>query len=135
MPQIDRKRARAPMDQPVVGVETFPLKYPDRARDIETLLVDPDSGEVVARPQVVVRHRRGGRVQGAARDAGRRRVDPRGGRAARRSAPGEQVTSGDVAPSGDAIALRTYSQVLLYRRAPGTPLETAYGAAVRATRS
>ena len=29
------------------------------------------------------------------------------------------------APAGDAIALRTYTQVLLFRRTAGTPLEAA----------
>jgi hypothetical protein len=43
-------------------------------------------------------------------------------------APGEQVTSGDVSPAGDVVALRTYTQVLLYRRPPGSPLEAALAA-------
>ena len=122
MPHMDRG-APPPVDQPVAGVETFPLAYPDRARDIETLLVDPGSGEVL-----LVHKSWSGTGEAVVYRAslaapGVPVILEEVGQLA--LAPGEQVTSGDVAPSGDAIAIRTYSQVLLYHRAPGTPLEAA----------
>jgi hypothetical protein len=121
-PRVDRKQA-AVDNQPLTGAETFPVTYPDRPRDIETLLVDPGSGEVVlvhkswsGSGEAVV-YKATLATPGVATpllEVGKLAL-----------APGEQVTSGDIAPAGDAIALRTYTQVLLFRRTTGTPLETA----------
>ena len=114
-PRVDRKQA-AVDNQPLTGAETFPLTYPDRPRDIETLLVDPGSGEVVlvhkswsGTGEAVV-YKATLATPGVATpllEVGKLAL-----------APGEQVTSGDVAPAGDAIALRTYTQVLLFRAPP-----------------
>jgi hypothetical protein len=121
-PRIDRKQA-AVDDQPLAGTETFPLTYPDRPRDIETLLVDPKSGEIVlvhkswsGTGEAIV-YKAQLTTPGVATpllEVGKLAL-----------APGEQVTSGDVAPAGDAIALRTYTQVLLFRRPPSATLAGA----------
>ena len=39
---------------------------------------------------------------------------------------GALVTGGDVTPAGDVVGLRTYTKVLLYPRAKGTPLAAAF---------
>lgn len=96
--------------------ERLDLRYPDGPRDAETLLVDPVTGDLF----VVTKDL-----------AGRSRVY----RAAAPSAPGpgaemEHVatldlgigglaTGGDISPSGDAIAVRTYFSVLVWGRRPG----------------
>jgi hypothetical protein len=121
-PRVDRK-SPAVDDQPLTGVETFPLTYPDRPRDIETLLVDPVSGEVVlvhkswsgtGEAVVYKAPMTTPNVASALVEVGRLAL-----------APGEQVTGGAVAPAGDAIALRTYTQVLFFCRTAGMPLELA----------
>ena len=111
------------IDEPLTGVETFPVRYPDRGRDNEALLVDPVSGEVLL-------------VHKSWSDTGdallfQVPLDTPGAVAtlvpvgAVALMPGEQATAGDVSPAGDAIVLRTYSQVLLFARPPGTTLTAA----------
>ena len=121
-PSVDPDR-ESRVDEPLTDVETFPVRYPDRGRDNETLLVDPVSGEVLL-------------VHKSWSETGEALVFqvpldtpdtvatlvPVGAVALM---PGEQATAGDVSPAGDAIVLRTYSQVLLFSRPPGTTLTAA----------
>jgi hypothetical protein len=123
-PKIDRSRLHT--NVPLTGAEKFPLVYPDRPRDAETLLVDPRTGEVL-----IVHKSWSGTgeafvFRAALAHPGERVTLQEAGKLS--LPPGEQVTSGDVAPAGDAVALRTYTQVLLFPRAPGTPLEAALAA-------
>ena len=128
LPRAGAERgAIAPTDEPLTDVETFPLRYPDRARDNETLLVDPVSGEAFL-------------VHKSWSDTGEALVfqvplDTPGAVAtlvpvgAVALMPGEQATAGDVSPAGDAIALRTYSRVLLFARPPGSTVAAALATA------
>jgi hypothetical protein len=124
-PTVTREGRRS-SDQTIAHVETFPLHYADRPRDIETLLVDPANGEVL-----LVHKSWSGTGEAVVYRAdlsapGTPATLTEVGRLA--LSPGEQVTSGDVSPAGDVVALRTYTRVLLYRRAAGSSLEAALAA-------
>jgi hypothetical protein len=91
------------------------LHYPDGPRDAEALLVDPRRGTIV----VVTKAIGGARVSEAPAGGGRlRRVG-----SVSTLAP---VTGASVSGRGDVVALRTYLSVLVWRRAPGTPLAAAF---------
>jgi hypothetical protein len=119
-------RDRVANDEALGPVETFPLHYADRPRDIETLLVDPITGEVL----LVHKSWSGtGEAIVYRADLGASGTPVTLVQVERLAlAAGAQVTSGDVSPAGDVLALRTYTQVLLYRRPPGTTLEAALAA-------
>jgi hypothetical protein len=91
------------------------LRYPDGPHDAEALLVDP------LRKQIVVLTKRIG-------GAGIYEAAFRGGMLRRAGslplvAP---VTAADVAPLGDVVAVRTYLEVVLWRRPSGEPLRAAF---------
>ena len=107
----------------VQGVEAFELRYPDHAHDVETILVDPKSADVV----LISKERDGPAVIFTAPP-----LDTPGAPIAltkvgtlsfgRKAISGRLATSGDVTPTGDGVAVRTYSDAWLYARAPGTKL-------------
>ena len=103
-------------EQSLSGVEALTLTYADGARDAETLLSDPVSGDLF----VVSKQWDGG-------PAGVYRIPadtPGGGsvtmeRVADAAVPsGELATGGDISADGSLIAVRTYQSVLLWDRAP-----------------
>ena len=118
IPEPEVVPAEAPPTVQVEGAETFTLVYPDGAHNCETLLVDPRNGDVY----VVVKSGDG--------------VSPVFRAAAPLVADGENVmervaeltfgpeplrgntntTGGDIAPSGEAIIIRTYGSAFLWRR-------------------
>jgi hypothetical protein len=91
------------------------LRYPDRPHDAEALLVDP------VRRQIVVLTKSIGRAKayeaplagGTLRAAGSLPL----------AAP---VTAADVSQLGDVVAVRTYLEVVLWRRPSGKPLGAAF---------
>jgi len=87
------------------------LRYPDGAHDAEALLIDPRRDELV----VVTKELGGTRAYStrASRPAGRVVTLRRGP-----SLPLLLVTAGDVSADGGVVALRTYSELLLWAR-PG----------------
>ncbi len=117
---------------PLPGAEAIELVYPGGPADAEALLVDPRTGDLVivtksyaGRSRVLTTEARS-LVPGAPVtlvDAGARPVpvppDVRLG------LPGTAVTSGDVAPDGSRVALRTYQSVLVFERAEGMTLAEA----------
>jgi hypothetical protein len=122
---IDVYRVREPVVEGATGttvmlsgVERFTFVYPDRPHNSETLLVDPRTGDVF----VVVKDGDGDSPvyrAAAPLTAGttttlelvatlRFGVDP---------LPGNTLTTGgDISPSGDEIAIRTYDAAYLWRR-------------------
>jgi hypothetical protein len=110
---------------PIGTFENLALRYSDGPRDSEALLVDPASNEVLlvhknyALTGVANVYRaslpRPGTV-GTLEKVG----------AAHLSA-GELVTAGEVSPGGDAVVLRTYGRVLVYRRASGKSVGDVLG--------
>ncbi len=112
---------------PVVAID---VSYADGARDAETLLADPLTGEVV-----VVSKEWGGSGAGVY-------VVPAAAVSADASAPvtmaraatvdateGKLVTGGDVSADGRAVVLRTYTDVIVWDRDPAASVaETLAGA-------
>ena len=108
-------------------VEIFTLVYPDGPHDAETLMVDPRTNDVY----IVVKSGdgvspvfRAAAPLSAAGDLLLEQVASLTfGQGALRG--GNTTTGGDISPSGDAIAIRTYGSAYLWRRRPG---ETIAGA-------
>ena len=111
----------------------FPLVYPDRPRNAETLLCHPKTGvlyiltkekdggsEVFAVPSLA----RLGVRQTLRRVAGFRLPPPTPADRARHHG-GLLVTDGAISPDGREVAIATYSRLLLYAVPPGKPLEAA----------
>ena len=111
------------LDEPLTGAEVFAIVYPDRARDAEAILVDPTDGDVLlvhkswsGSGEAMVFRATLGATPTTLEHVSTLPL-----------APGAQVTAADVAPAGDAIAIRTYGEVLLYPRTVDTPLPAAFG--------
>jgi hypothetical protein len=103
-------------EQAMGGVEALTLTYADGARDAETLLADPVSGDLF-----VVSKQWDGAPAGVYRIP----ADPPAGatvameRVGDAAVPdGELATGGDVSADGSLVAIRTYQSVLLWDRAP-----------------
>ncbi|HEY3237371.1 MAG TPA: hypothetical protein VGJ84_21810 [Polyangiaceae bacterium] len=102
-------------------VDTLRFVYPDKPHDAETLMIDPVSGDLF----IVTKESDGRSVVFLAAApltaGGPRALTPVGGLAfGGADLPGNgQATGGDISPSGDAIVIRTYSTVFLWRRAAG----------------
>lgn len=111
----------------LTAVEHFTLRYPDRAHNAETLLVDPTSGDVY----IVVKSGDGvSPVFRAAAPLSAAAPIPLSAVATLRfgSAPlagNRTTTGGDISPRGDEIAIRTYDSAYLWRRAPGATVAEA----------
>lgn len=88
------------------------LRYPERARDAEALLVDPTSGALV----LVTKSFGGEALVYVARRpvAGTTTQLRRRGRLT--LGPGQAVTAGDVSADGSTIVLRTYDRAFVWRR-------------------
>ena len=126
----------------LTGVERLTLRYPDRAHDSETLLVDPISGdlflvtkEVAGGDAFVFRAPASWEVAGTATLEHVGEIDFIGlesGLDFPEDAPplvrgaGFLPTAGDVSPDGGAIAIRTYSTVWVWARAAGSELAEAF---------
>jgi hypothetical protein len=108
---------------PIQAVEIMRLTYPEGPRDAEALLVDPTSGELV----IVSKARAGwAEVYSAPAFASRAELSAVGTLAPPLTGWDIRlVTGGDVSRDGHWIALRTYDEVFLFERAPGTRLSEA----------
>ncbi len=137
------KGGAAPLAGILSEVDKLTLRYPDGAHDAETLMVDPVSGDLI----IVTKDAGGsqvfrtvgtldpnasatlelvGRVDFGALQ--RRTPFPDDAPALAR-AGGALATGGDISPSGDMIAIRTYSAVWLWTRAQGQSVGDALAAA------
>jgi len=109
-----------PVDVNLSGVETFTLRYPDGARDAETLLSDPLTGDLY----VVSKREDQSRVYRAPASA-----LVNGATVTlqyKTSLPWGWATGGDISPDGDEILIRGYSNASLWSRPPGTNLWDAF---------
>jgi len=99
------------------GVDTLTFTYPDAAHNAETLLVDTDGSLYVITKQAgtsTIYRAPPGLADGSTTelsDVGTVALETAG-----------LLTGGDIAPAGDAVVLRTYGQVYLYRRDPGSTI-------------
>ncbi len=115
----------------LTGVEHFKLRYPDGAHNAETLLVDPQSGDLY----IVVKsgdgvspvYRAAAPLSSAATMGLSKIATLRFGSA---PLPGNKTTTGgDISPSGTAIAIRTYDSAYLFRRPAGRSVADALASA------
>ena len=100
---------------PAGVADVLRVSYPDGAHDAETLLVTP-AGDIL----IVTKGDTGPvamyRVPPGADPGGTVRLQPIGkSRPGGKSAAAERITDGAVSPSGEWVALRTRTSVLLYR--------------------
>jgi 5'/3'-nucleotidase SurE len=119
----------------LTGAEKFTLHYPNGAVDAESLLVDPQSGDlfVIDKPLLsavgtVYRVPRRRLVDGA--DVTMRRVasfqlstDSEDGAGL---LLGTLITGADVSPDGSLVLVRTYRRLLAFARPAGQPLASAF---------
>jgi 5'/3'-nucleotidase SurE len=117
------------------GAEKFTLRYPDGARDAESLLVDPRSGDLFVIDKsllsgvgTVYRVPRRQLVDGA--NVTMQRVASfqvsTDGEEGAGLLPGTLITGADVSPDGSVVLIRTYRRVLAFARPPGKPLAAAF---------
>ena len=111
------------------GVETLHLTYPDGPHDAETLMVDPDTGDVI----VITKLLFGGtvgvyRAAGPLADGSTTELT-KVADLAYPSGLANAVTGGDVAADGSAVVIRTYGAVRVYNRPKGGTLWHAFDAA------
>ena len=132
-------RGGAPIVATLADVERLTLHYPDGPHDAETLMIDPVSGDLI----IVTKDTAGAevfRVAGTLDANAAATLELVGridfGSLKRRvafpdDAPvlarvgGAFATGGDISPSGDMIAIRTYSAVWLWSRSPGQSIGEA----------
>ncbi len=136
-------RSNAPTVATLDGVQRLTFTYPDGPHDAETLMIDNVSGDLI----IVTKDAAGSEIFRApgTLDAGSTftleiigRIDfsqrkqhvelpPDAPLIAR--AGGAFATGGDISAAGDLIAIRTYSAVWLWTRAPGQSIAAALAAA------
>jgi hypothetical protein len=121
-PLVDTAAAAGQV-HPLGGVEALTLNYPDGPHDSEGFMVDPVTGQLY----VVSKAASNAQVFAAPASllAGSTTTLTQVATVTFGYLPG-YVTAADVSPSGDTVALRTYTNVLLYQRLPNTPLESAF---------
>ena len=102
-----------------VTARALQLTWPDGARDCETLLADPVTGDLVLLSKEIDGDVRVGRVvdpladEGVLEEVARVRFGPDG------FGTGTYVTGGDVAPDGRGVVIRQYLDLLAFPRRPG----------------
>jgi len=115
-----------PFDLDLSGGETFPLDYPDDRHDVETLLVDPVTGDVYLvtkayeGPTILFRAA-APLVDGQAVTLEQMNTIDLGSNPQIDLAKG-----GDVSPSGDRIVIRTTFNAFIWTRPLGTPFWEAF---------
>lgn len=97
------------------NVDRLTLSYPDGPHDVETLMVDPEQGDLYL---VSKRDERSRLYRAASPAAGDQQI--------LLEALGElrikACVAGDISPDGSVILLKNYKNVYVYQRAPGTNL-------------
>jgi len=120
--------------EPEVGVDpdgvedvvALRFRYPDVARDAEALLVDPLTGDLLIVTKSLSGRARVFRASGELSPDSETVLDEIAGF---RLGIFQPITAGDIGRAGDRVALRTYSDVLLWRRMPDQGLAEMFGAA------
>jgi hypothetical protein len=112
----------APVTATLDGVETIRLEYPnDQAFDAETLLVDPDSGDLFVVTKAASGTSRVFRASAPLAVPGPTTLE-----LLHTLELGGATTGGDVSPDGTEVVVRTYGNARLWRRLAGTPLGDAF---------
>ena len=114
-------------------VDATAVRYPNGPADVEALLVDPDTGDVLLITKSYAGASRVLRVdQGDLGQAGVVTAEDVGGlrvplvAAFGGGLPGTAVTGADAAPDGSVVLVRTYQSVLALARPPGGTLVDAF---------
>lgn len=104
----------------VEGVEAIELVYPDEPHNAETLMIDPQTGDLV----IVAKGdpTRIFRLPGPVAAGGPYTLEE----VAPIQFPAIVATGGDISPAGDFIAVRTYFQAFLWLRPPGASVADAF---------
>jgi hypothetical protein len=117
------------------GMEKFTLHYPNGAVDAESLLVDPQRGDLFVIDKSLLSgvgtvYRVPRRQLVDAADVTLRRAAsfqlPINGEDGAGLLPGTLITGADVSPDGSLVFVRTYRRVLVFARPPGKPLAAAF---------
>lgn len=106
----------------VDGAEAIDLVYPDAPHNAETLLVDPQSGDlliVIKDDPTRIFHLPAPLTAGGPHTLAE--LVPI-------AFPATVATGGDISPLGDFIVVRTYAQAFLWLRPPGVALADAFAA-------
>ena len=117
----------SPTPTTLSGVDRFTLSYPDRAHNAETLLVDPENGDVF----IITKSSNGvSLVFRAAAPLVTGKVTTMTQVAVLKFGtaplPGNRLaTGGDISPMGDEIAIRSYDSAFLWRRPKGMSIADA----------
>lgn len=118
LPEPRVNAGQAPVESALAGAEALRLRYPDRPRNAEALLVDPVSRDlyIVTKQEETVTLYRAAYPQPLDRvctmeDCGKLAI--------------AGVVGGDVSPDGSAILLKTYGALYLAHREPGESLAAA----------
>ena len=104
----------------VSDAQVLELTYPDGAHNAETLLVDPDDGELV----IVTKGDSTGvyHLPGPIAEEGAYELI----KVPEAKIPLTVTTGGDISPLGDFVIVRTYIEARLWLRPPGTGLAQAF---------
>ena len=105
------------------------LRYPDGSHNAETLIVHPTSGDLYIVTKTEDGHSGVYALRGAATaEAGSYGLE----KVADLTITGEgliypnEITAGDISPTGDRIVLRTYQYLYVYRSSPGSSFDSAW---------
>ena len=121
-----------PVQETLSGVEAFPVRFPDAIRDVETLIVDPENGDILLltrdRSQTGTTYIYLYPVE--AQTAGALATLTLVGSIA----SSVEIKGGDVSPNGQWLLLRRHSTTIqadgwLYARVTGTAIEEAFASA------
>jgi hypothetical protein len=114
-PLLDLRKDHVTVER---AAEEFEVRYEDGKHDAETLLVDPESGDLflVAKSHLLLREELVGVYRIAASEL--RAGKPATARKVATIALGP-TTGGDIAPDGSAIMVRNYWSAMYWPRAPG----------------
>jgi hypothetical protein len=111
-------------------VEELTIRYPDGPSDAESLFVDPLEGDLYIITKNVSGASRVLRASaGTVSAGGQITMEDVGGIGAEQGLPPTIATAADIAPDGSTVLVRTYQDVLVFRRPAGQPLAAAFEAA------
>jgi hypothetical protein len=126
VPSTDASTGQTPSEVTLTDVERFDFRYGDDTHhDAETFLVDPVSGNFY----IVTKERKGPsivfEIPGTTPPGSVVTAQEVGRLVFGSSREARLASGGDVSPSGDAVAIRTYEHIWLFDRPAGTTLTQA----------